>query len=168
MVDLTKEDLTGDLLYSTILGYFAANEASQKVEQRTAGAVAYRKPSFGHFEVSAKVKYWYGIPRQVSFPGLMMDVDHWKDTAAMKDNDTQKKIAFVRQMGTRLSAYEHLVPEKFWTNEQNPGEGVSAVMARAKACGGRAEDLHPHRAECGDGVPAPSRRCDACGNSKRP
>jgi hypothetical protein len=73
------------------------------------------------------------IPRQVSFPGLMMDVDHWKDTAVMKDNDTQKKIAFVRQMSTRLSAYEHLVPEKFWTNEQNPGEGVSAVKALAKA-----------------------------------
>jgi hypothetical protein len=133
VAELTKEDLTGDLLHSTILGYFAANEASQKIEQRTAGAVAYRKPSFGHFGVSAKVKYWYGIPRQVSFPGLMMDVDHWKDTAVMKDNDPQKKIAFVRQMGTRLSAYEHLVPEKFWTNEQNPGEGVSAVKALAKA-----------------------------------
>jgi hypothetical protein len=133
VIELTKEDLTGDLLYSTILGYFAANEASQKIEQRTAGAVAYRKPSFGHFGVSAKVKYYYGIPRQVSFPGLMMDVDHWKDTAVMKDNDTQKKIAFVRQMSTRLSAYEHLVPEKFWTNEQNPGEGVSAVKALAKA-----------------------------------
>jgi hypothetical protein len=35
--------------------------------------------------------------------------------------------------GSRLSAYEHLVPEKFWTNEQNPGEGVSAVKALAKA-----------------------------------
>jgi hypothetical protein len=63
----------------------------------------------------------------------MMDVDHWKDTAVMKDNDTQKKIAFVRQMSTRLSAYEHLVPEKYWTNEQNPGEGVSAVKVLAKA-----------------------------------
>lgn len=51
----------------------------------------------------------------------------------MKDNDTQKKIAFVRQMNTRLSAYEYRVPEKFWTNEQNPGEGVSAVKALAKA-----------------------------------
>jgi hypothetical protein len=102
-------------------------------ESTSAGAVAYRKPSFGHFGVSAKVVYWYGIPRQVSFPGLMMDVDHWKDTATVKDNDTQKKIAFVRQMSTRLSAYEHLVPEKFWTNEQNPDEGVSAVKALAKA-----------------------------------
>jgi hypothetical protein len=35
--------------------------------------------------------------------------------------------------GSWLSAYEHLVPEKFWTNEQNPGEGVSAVKALAKA-----------------------------------
>jgi hypothetical protein len=95
--------------------------------------VAYRKSSFSHFGVSAKVKYYYGIPRQVSFPGLTMDVDHWKDTAVMKDNDTQKKIAFVRQMSTRLSAYEHLVPDKFWTNEQNSGEGVSAVKAIAKA-----------------------------------
>jgi transglutaminase-like putative cysteine protease len=133
VADLTKEDLTGDLLFSTILGYFAANEASQQVEQKSAGAVAYRKSGFGHFGVSAKVVYRYGIPRQVSFPGLMMDVDHWKDTAVMKDNNSQRKIAYTRQGGTRLSAYEHLIPEKFWTDAQNPGEGVSAVKAITKA-----------------------------------
>jgi hypothetical protein len=133
IADLSKEDLTGDLLYSTILGYFAANEASQKIEQRTAGAVAYRKPSFGHFGVSAQVKYWYGIPRQVSFPGLTMDVDYWKDTVVMKDNDRTRRIAYNRQAGTRLSAFEHLIPEKLWTTEQISGEAISAVKALAKA-----------------------------------
>lgn len=130
---MTKEDLTGDLLYSTLLGYFAANETSLRVVQRSAGAVAYRHASFGHFGVTAKGRYGYGIPRQVAFPGLTMDVDHWRDTAVMQDNDNAQQIVFVRQMGTRLSAYAHLVPEKFWTNEQHPGKGVSAVKALAKA-----------------------------------
>jgi hypothetical protein len=133
VIELTKEDLTGDPLHSTLLGYFAANETSQRIEQRTAGAVAYRLPSFGHFGVSVKVKYWYGIPRQVSFPGLMMDVDHWKDTAVMKDNDKARRITYNRQAGVRLSTFEHLVPEKFWTDVQSSDEGISAVKALAKA-----------------------------------
>lgn len=130
---LTREDFTGELLFSTILGYFDANEASQKIEQRAAQAVAYHKSGFGHFGLSAKVVYRYGIPRQVSFPSLIMDVDYWRDTAVIKDNDTRRKIAYIRQTGSRLSAYEHLIPENFWTNAQTPGEGISAVKALAKA-----------------------------------
>lgn len=130
---MAKEDLTGDLLFSTILGYFAANAASLQIEQRTAQAAAYQKPSFGHFGVSAKVLYRYGIATQVSFPGLMMDIDYWNNAVAMMDNDNNRKIAFTRQIGTRLSAYEHLIPERFWTNAQYPGEAVSAVKAFAKA-----------------------------------
>jgi transglutaminase-like putative cysteine protease len=133
VADLTKEDLSGDLLYGTILGYFAANESSQRIEQKAAQAIAYRKSGFGHFGLSAKVIYRWGIPRQVSFPGFIMDVDHWRDTAVIKDNNTQKRIAFVHQMGMRLSAYEHFAPEKFWANAQNPSEGISAVKVLAKA-----------------------------------
>jgi hypothetical protein len=133
LAGLGKEDLTGDLLYATVLGYFAANEAAERVEQRAAGAVAYRKPSFGHFGVSAQVAWRYGLPLRVSFPGLMMDVDLWRGSAVMKDNDGPRQAAFVRQAGMRLSAYEHLVPEKLWTDAQHPGEGVSAVKALARA-----------------------------------
>jgi hypothetical protein len=130
---LTKEDLTGDLLYATILGYFAANEASEQVEQRTAEAVAWRKPSFGHFGISAKVAYLYGIPRLVSFPGAMMDVDYYKSIVVMKDNDETKRIAFIRKVGARLSAFENTVPEKIWNDVQPSREGISAVKALAKA-----------------------------------
>jgi hypothetical protein len=133
ITNLTKEDLIGDLLFSTIFGYFAVNEASQRVEQKGSQAVAYRKSGFGHFGVSAKVIYRYGIPYRVSFPGLMMDIDHWRDIAVIKDNDANKRMAYLRQTGIRLSTYEHLIPEKFWTSKQNPGEGFSAVKALTKA-----------------------------------
>jgi hypothetical protein len=60
-------------------------------------------------------------------------VDLWRGSAVMKDNDGPRQAAFVRQAGMRLSAYEHLVPEKLWTDARHPGEAVSAVKALARA-----------------------------------
>jgi hypothetical protein len=36
-----------------------------------------------------------------------------------------------------LHGYEHLIPEKLWTDAQHPGEGVSAVKALARAAAGQ-------------------------------
>ena len=132
-VGLSKEDLSGDLLYSAILSYFASNQAAAQVAQRTAGVVEYRKPSFGNFETTAQTTYWFGIPRNVSFPGLMMDVDRYASIVVAKDNS--QTVGYVKQSGMRLSAYEHLIPEKLFTDQSQPNapQGVSAVKALALA-----------------------------------
>ncbi len=126
---LTKEDLSGDILYSAVLSYFAANQAASQIAQRTAGIVEYRKPSFGNFETSAKPLYWFGIPRNVSFPGLVMDIDRYANIVVAKDNSSV--VGYVKQGGMRLSAYEHLIPEKMFTDPLDPNrpQGVSAVKA---------------------------------------
>jgi hypothetical protein len=130
---ITKEDISGDILYSTVLSYFAANQAATQVASRASGIVEYRYPSFGSFLASAQSTYWFGIPRNVSFPGLMMDVDRYMTMVAAKDNSST--VGYVRQSGMRLSAYEHLIPEKLFTdpNDPNRPQGISAVKALAIA-----------------------------------
>ena len=51
---ITKEDISGDILYSAVLSYFVANQSASRVTQHAAGIVEYRKPSFGNFETNAK------------------------------------------------------------------------------------------------------------------
>jgi hypothetical protein len=55
---ITKEDLSGDILYSATLSYFAANQAASRIAQRAAGVVEYCKPSFGNFLATARTAYF--------------------------------------------------------------------------------------------------------------
>jgi len=130
---LTKEDISGDILYSAVLSYFATNQALALITQRAASIVEYRKPSFGKFETSAKPQYWFGIPRNISFPGVVMDIDRYTSIVVAKDNSTT--VGYVKQSGMLLSAYEHLIPEKLFTDPLDPNrpQGVSAVKALALA-----------------------------------
>ena len=130
---ITKEDISGDILYGAVLSYFAANQAAAQIASRASGIVEYRKPSFGNFETSAKPLYWFGIPRNVGFPGLMMDVDRYASIVVSKDNSSA--VNYVLQSGMRLSAYEHLIPEKIFGDPANPNrpQGISAVKALALA-----------------------------------
>ncbi len=130
---ITKEDIAGDMLYSTVLSYFATNQTASQISQRAAGIVEYRKPSFGHFLTSAKTTYWFGIPRNVSFPGLVMDIKRYASIVVAKDNSPT--VGYVKQSGMRLSAYEHLIPEKMFTDPLDPNrpQGISAVKALALA-----------------------------------
>jgi hypothetical protein len=131
--DLTKEELIGDMFFATLLGYFSMNEASSRIQQRSSGAIQYRKPSFGHYGVSAKVKYNFGIARSVSFPSMTMDIDQWRDAVVMKDNSANTLRDYNRAASVRFSLYENSIPESIWVDSENPGEGISAVKALAIA-----------------------------------
>ncbi len=138
--NLTKEDLSGDLLYSGILGYFASVDGSDQLAAKSNGnIVAYRLPSYGSFKASVQTHYWFGIPRSVSFPGVTMDVDRVYMHAEAKDGDTAKKLAYMRQVGSAGSAFEHSVPERLFADSTKPltdpsqPQGISAVKAIAIA-----------------------------------
>src|SRR5690606_17279405 len=130
---ITRHDLAGDLLYATIRSYFDLNDNQDEVQSRAAGVVSYRLPSFGMFTTSLQTNYWYGIPRNVSFAGLTMDVDHLAVQAAEKNNDKQRLVDFMRAIGIRASAMEHLVPELMYSTPETPVHGMSAVKAIAVA-----------------------------------
>jgi transglutaminase-like putative cysteine protease len=137
---LTKEDLTGDLLYSNVLEYFASVDAIDQLTARSNGRiVAYRLPSYGAFESSANTNYWYGIPRSVSFPGFMMDIDRVFMHVVAKDIDKAATLTFMKQVGLAQSACEHAVPEKLFADPTKAADdpvqprGISAVQALALA-----------------------------------
>ena len=138
--NLTKEDLSGDLLYSGILGYFASVDGSDQLSARANGdIIAYRLPSYGAFSATAQPHYWYGIIRSVSFPGVMMDIDRLAMHVEAKDGDKPQKIAYMRQAGAAGSAFEHAVPERLFADPSKPlddpsqPQGISAVKAIAIA-----------------------------------
>jgi len=133
MATLTKQDLVGDLLYSTIYSYFALNNLQDDIQSRSAGIVNYRSPSYGMFTTSLTPTYWFGMPRNVNFSGLTMDVDSVVNQRVAKDNDSARAIAFTKAAGARLSAMEHLVPEQMYSTADNPAYGISAVKAIALA-----------------------------------
>jgi hypothetical protein len=129
-IGLTKEDI-----YSAVLNYFATNQAASKLESRTAGIVEYRKPSFGNFFTASKTQYWFGIPKNISFPGVTMDIQRYALMNVAKDNSPDTAIAHNIQSGMRLSVYEHVIPEQMFTDPADPNrpQGVSAVKVLALA-----------------------------------
>jgi len=127
--ELGKQQLVGDLLYATILSYFALNNVQDDIAARQANMVSYKAPSYGLFKTNVAPLYWFGIPRNVKMDGLVMDVDHITHLLAHKNNDTQQWINYNRASGARLSAMEHLVPEQMFSTEDSPANGISAVKA---------------------------------------
>ncbi len=126
---LTKQQVVGDLLYSTILSYFALNDMQDKIGEKQAHSVGYRAPSYGLFKTSLSPVYFYGIPRNVKATGLTMDVDRFAGTRVDKDGNVERRLAFNRARGARLSAMEHLVPEQMYSTDDAPAHGISAVKA---------------------------------------
>ena len=126
---LTKQQVVSDLLYSTILSYFALNDMQDKISEKQAHSVGYRAPSYGLFKTSLSPVYFYGIPRNVKATGLAMDVDRFAGTRVDKDGNVERRLAFNRARGARLSAMEHLVPEQMYSTDDAPAHGISAVKA---------------------------------------
>lgn len=125
--------MVGDLLYGTVFNYFALNDLQDKIAAQTSGIVTYRLPSYGIFTTSLKTQYWYGIPRNVEFGGLSMDIDHMKLHHVSKTNNADERKAFSQSIGLRMSAMEHLVPEQMFSTDTQKAQGISAVKAIALA-----------------------------------
>jgi len=130
---LTKDGIIGDMLYAGALSYFAANDVNLKMLNKGKQALAYRQPSAGTFSTNLNPVYSFGVPRQVEMSGIMVDMDAVAQSLWSKNNDVQIANAIGQQVGMMTSAWEHRIPEMLFTNEENPGEAVSAVKALAIA-----------------------------------
>ena len=130
---LTKHEVMGDLIYGTIMSYFALNDVQDEIQAQAADMITYRLPSYGIFSTTLQPQYWFGVPRNTTFSGLTMDVDAVTFHGAAKDGDRTTRINFTRASGARLSAMEHLVPEQMFSTDENPAHGISAVKALALA-----------------------------------
>ncbi len=133
LATLTKHNLVGDLLYGTVFNYFALNDLQDQIAAKSANVLSYRLPSYGTFSTNLQTQYWYGLPRNVTFAGLSMDIDHMKQHRVSKSNNKNESIAFSQSIGARMSAMEHLVPEQMFSTEIDKAQGISAVKALAIA-----------------------------------
>ena len=136
---LTREAISGDLLYSTLLSYFVAIDMAGKVAARSTGVETQRMPSFGNFGTASQVQFFFGLPRTIGFPAVQMDVDRVVGSEVAKDATGNPVLAFRRAVGAQYSAFEHLIPEQAFRNSSLPAndplqpQGVSAVKALAVA-----------------------------------
>jgi len=130
---LTKDGIIGDMLYAGALSYFAANDVNLKMLNKGKQALAYRQPSAGTFSTNLNPIYSFGVPRQVKMSGIMVDMDAVAQSLWSKNNDAQIANTIGQQVGMMTSALEHRIPEMLFSNEENPGEAVSAVKALAIA-----------------------------------
>jgi hypothetical protein len=136
---LSKETLPGDLLYSTVLSYFAAIDSAAQISARSAKIRTVRMPSFGNFGMAASVQFYFGTPRNVGFPAFQMDIDRVIGSEVAKDGNNLAVVAFRRAVGATYSANEHLVPERLFNDPDRPAndpaqpQALSAVKALAVA-----------------------------------
>jgi hypothetical protein len=130
---LTKHDLVGSILQAGIQGYLAETYAMDKIAAAASGIVYNRSPSYGTFSTEMNVSYLFGMPRNVFFSGVAMDVDQVSSNTESVDNCYEDWVAFNRSSGMRSSAYEHLIPERLFSTEEQPVEGVSTAKALALA-----------------------------------
>ena len=66
---LTKDDILGDLLYTTAISYYAELDVMDHVQARTMGVNVIRLPSETLFSYEMKVEKFMGAPLSVSAGG---------------------------------------------------------------------------------------------------
>ncbi|HAD04830.1 MAG TPA: transglutaminase, partial [Desulfuromonas sp.] len=126
---LTKDELVGDLLYTTALMYHAELGLTRTIAAKTAKVASVTWPSETIFKTDLNVDTVFGLPRSVSAGGLAMDADRLASVTTPLDGDNQKKINYLLQTGMISSVLEHSVPEQLISTQDGRAEGVGAVKA---------------------------------------
>lgn len=104
----------------------AMTYATDRIAAQSAGVAYYRQPGDGTFSTEMEVSYLItGAPHQVSFTGVVMEVDRLSNNVDEKANCYEGWVAFNRASGMRNSAYEHQIPEQLFSTETEQAEGVS-------------------------------------------
>ena len=126
---MTKDDLIGDLLYTTAMAYHAELSTMNYITAWTMNVNAVTVPSETIFATKLNVMMLFGIPRYVRAGGLNMDADYLMQIAKAKDgnNDTVKN--YMLSSGMTSSALEHSVPEQLFSTPDAPAQGISAAKA---------------------------------------
>ena len=130
---LTKDALVGDLLTTTVNGYFALANTQMEMLNRQSDGQLLMQPGYGAANTVLEPQYRYGVPREVTFAGLGVDIDAVVHSAIQTDDEAEGRIQLVQQFGTQLSALEHRILEVLFTDDNNPREAASTVKALSTA-----------------------------------
>jgi hypothetical protein len=130
---INSEHISGDLLTSTVWGYFSSVEAIGNIVKRPYEMVDHPGLSYGLFHAQVVPQYRYGVVTSVSFPGVVMDIAHQRRLSFSKTNNLDAWINYNRFRGEQASSMEHVIPETFFLDNDQSIDGISAVKAIAIA-----------------------------------
>jgi len=112
----------------------ALTYATDRIAAQSANVAYHRQPSYGTFGTHMEVSYLItGVPHEVTFTGVVMDIDRLNQNVEEKANCYEGWVAFNRASGMRNSAYEHQIPEQLFSTDTEQAEGVSTAKALAIA-----------------------------------
>ncbi|WP_026842879.1 hypothetical protein [Citrifermentans bremense] len=126
---ITKDDLVGDLLYTTALAYHNQLNTTNYFAAGVMGVKAITLPSETIFATKLKVALLWGIPRNVSPGGLNMDADYLMQVVKATDGNVHTVKDYMLNSGMASSALEHSVPEQLFSIPGSAAQGISAVKA---------------------------------------
>jgi len=127
--NLTKDDILGDLLYTTALSYHEELGVMNFVTAKTMGVAAITLPSETIFSFELKRNFAFGIPISVSSGGLAMDADRLLVLVKALDGNSSKAKKIFQLSGINGSSLEHSVPERLLSTTDDSAQGISAIKA---------------------------------------
>lgn len=127
--NLTKDDLIGDLLYTTAMAYHAELSTMNFITAMTMNLNAVTIPSETIFATKLNVMMLLGVPRYVRAGGLSMDADYVMQIAKARDGNNGTVKNYMLFSGMTSSALEHSVPEQLFSTPDSPAQGISTVKA---------------------------------------
>lgn len=130
---LTKHDLVGGILQAGIQGYLAETHMTDAIAARAGDIIYNRNPSYGTLSTQFSVSYLFGMPKNIMLSGVVMDVDALASNTESINNCYEDWVAFNRSSGMRGSAFEHIIPERLFSTEEQPAEGISTAKALSLA-----------------------------------
>ncbi len=131
--NVTKHDAVGGQLQSVIQLYLANTHLFDKFFAQASDTVYYRMPSFGSVALTSEVDFLFGTPSNMSFKGLVIDIDQLGLNSESKNNCHKNWLTFNRNSGARSSSFEHQIFEQLLSTEQNPLQATSTMSAIANA-----------------------------------
>ncbi|WP_125781252.1 transglutaminase domain-containing protein [Pseudoalteromonas rubra] len=126
---ITSHDFTGLIVQAGILSYWTSVQTQDRLNAKLQNIISYDQPSYGSFSTTLNVSYWFGVPRNVSFGGVTMDIDHKKGAYESKTNCWNDWSEFNRLSGNSSSLMENIVPQQLFSAPGTSLRGVSAVEA---------------------------------------
>ncbi|MEW6104071.1 MAG: transglutaminase-like domain-containing protein [bacterium] len=127
--ELTKDDLIGEFLYTTAIGYFYQLDTFNKVIANKLNIRNLRLPSEAITSFGLNISYLWSTPISASFSGIAIDVDRDIEVVLSKTQDKTKEKNYVILSGMIGSGLEHGVLEQIFSTKEKPAYGISAVKA---------------------------------------
>jgi len=124
---LSKDDLIGEFLSTTALGYFYELDTFNRVIAKMLGTKNIRFPSEAMVSFEMNISYLFGTPISASFSGMGIDIDRDVEAVISTTQDKSNEKNYMILSGMIGSGLEHGVLEQIFSTKEKPAYGISAV-----------------------------------------